>query len=83
MALGKPLIVSDMGGLPELVEDGVNGFIFENTVETLVESITKLQNLPEEAYTKMAQSTLEKAKEMFSAENYIRTIEVHYKNIRD
>ena len=28
MALGKPLIVSDNGGLPELVEDGVNGYIY-------------------------------------------------------
>ena len=81
MALGKPLIVSNMGGLPELVEDGVNGFIFENTVETLVESITKLQNLPEEAYRKMAQSSLEKAKAMFCAETYVEKLEAHYKNI--
>lgn len=27
MAMGKPAIVSDMGMLPELVQDGVNGFV--------------------------------------------------------
>lgn len=82
MVLGKPLIVSNMGGLPELVEDGVNGYIYEKTAEALAESIRKLQDLPEEAYEKMAQCSLEKAKVMFCAETYVETIEAHYKNVR-
>ena len=82
MALGKPLIVSNMGGLPELVEDGVNGFIYEKTAEALAESIRKLQDLPEEVYRKMAQYSLEKAKSMFCAENYVKMIEAHYSNVR-
>lgn len=82
MALGKPLIVSNMGGLPELVEDGVNGFVYEKTAEALAESIRKLQDLSEEAYRKMTQCSLEKAKAMFCAETYVETIATHYKNVR-
>ena len=80
MAFGKPLIVSNMGGLPELVEDGVNGFVYEKTEASLAECIRKLQNLPEEAYRKMAQSSLEKAKEMFDAEAYVTRMEAYCKN---
>ena len=67
------------GGLPELVEDGLNGFIYEKTAEALAESIRKLQELPEEAYRKMAQCTLEKARAMFCAENYVAYLEEYYK----
>ena len=33
MALGKPLIVSNLGGLPELVEQNKNGYIFTSKEE--------------------------------------------------
>ena len=82
MALGKPLIVSNLGGLPELVEDGVNGYVFNGTVENLTESICKLQYLPEEEYGKMAQCSLKKAKEMFSPEAYVEGVEFYYRQIR-
>ena len=43
MAAGKPVIASDHGGLPEIVEDGVDGFVVPaGTVEPLAEAIRKL-----------------------------------------
>jgi glycosyltransferase involved in cell wall biosynthesis len=43
LALGKPVIVSNLGGLGELVKTGENGFIFKaGSVENLVEKITEL-----------------------------------------
>lgn len=78
MALGKPLIVSNLGGLPELVEDGRNGYIFGNTVEDLAACICRLQMLPEEKYKKMTECSLEKAKSMFSPETYAERIEELY-----
>ena len=76
MALGKPLIVSNYGGLPELVEDGVNGYIYEKTADALAECIEKMQKLDLGTYQKMANASLEKAKAMFDAEKYVDVIEV-------
>ena len=79
MALGKPLIVSNMGGLPELVEDGVNGYIYEKTAENLAGCIRKLQQLSEEEYRAMSEASLERAKRMFSPEAYVEQIETYFK----
>lgn len=81
MSMGKPLIVSNMGGLPELVEDGINGYIFDGTAKALAESICKLQTLPDIQYRDMAQRSLEKARTMFSSETYVEELESHYKRI--
>lgn len=81
MAMGKPLIVSDLGGLPELVENGVNGYIFNGTVQSLVDCICRLQALREETYEKMMLASLERAKNMFSPEAYVECLEGHYKRI--
>lgn len=55
---GTPVIGSRIGGIPELVEDGYNGFLFESgnvdklkeILETLVKNPSKLQNLEEGAF---------------------------------
>ena len=83
MALGKPLIVSNCGGLPELVEDGVNGYIYEKTADALAECIEKMQKLDSKTYQKMANASLTKANALFSADGYIAEIEKQYRNIRE
>lgn len=83
MAMGKPLIVSGNGGLPELVEDGVNGYIHASGAEALCSCIEKMQTLPEQAYGEMARAALAKAKELFSAENYVTQIEGWYQQLRN
>jgi len=83
MAQGKPLIVSNMGGLPELVEDGVNGYIYENSAEALAEAIEKMQNLEFEAYQAMARAAVEKAQKLFCASEYVKEIEKWYQQIKE
>lgn len=78
MALGKPLIVSNQGGLPELVEDGINGYIYEGSSDKLAECIGKMMQLSEEKYKRMAGCSLEKAKEMFDARKYVEQLEMFY-----
>lgn len=81
MAMGKPLIVSKNGGLPELVEDGKNGYICDTTAESLAAAIQKMQNLSVEEYGQMAQTALDMAINMFSADQYIAQIESWYQKI--
>ncbi len=83
MSMGKPLIVSCLGGLPELVEDGVNGYVYGRTAEELADSIEKMQKLDDDAYRNMTQVTLRKAEEMFDARNYVQEIQRQYHHIKN
>jgi glycosyltransferase involved in cell wall biosynthesis len=42
MAMGKPVIVSNRGMLPEIVEDGVSGLVVDDTPENLAYAISAL-----------------------------------------
>lgn len=82
MALGKPLIVSRLGGLPELVEEGVNGYIYGRTAEELAVSIEKMLKLPQADYRKMAGAALQKARTLFNPERYAAEIENWYQKFQ-
>ena len=84
MALGKPLIVSDNGGLPELVDDGRNGYIYHaaDGADALANCICKFDSLAQTEYETMAKCSLDKAKQMFSPERYIEKIEGYYAEYR-
>ena len=48
MALGLPIISTDHGGIPELVEDGVSGFLVkERDVDSLTTRLSYLIDNPE------------------------------------
>lgn len=83
MALGKPLVVSGMGGLPELVEDGVNGYIYGKTDGELVAAIGKLLALSEEECQKMGAASLERAKGLFDPNAYVDWLEGWYRNAKE
>ena len=74
MALGKPLIVSDKGGLPELVVDGENGYVF-GSKEQLKEAINKMIGLDRAEYTAMCMASLDKAKSAFAPKTYVEFLE--------
>ena len=76
--MGKPLIVSNRGGLPELVEDGVNGYIFDGKAQELADRICQMQMLSKEQYTQMGLRSLEKAQRLFDAKAYVEQIESYY-----
>jgi glycosyltransferase involved in cell wall biosynthesis len=43
MAMGKPIVASDIGGIPDLVKDGTNGILFPpRDVHAMAEAIMKL-----------------------------------------
>ena len=43
-ACGRPIISNRIGNMPELIQDGVNGFLVERKIEAYVEKIQWLQN---------------------------------------
>lgn len=83
MALGKPLIVSDRGGLPELVEDGINGYVYSGGSEALEKCIRRICGLSEKAYQAMAKESLNKARRLFDPDQYVTEIEKYFDTIRN
>ena len=81
MALGKPLIVSNQGGLPELVDHGENGYIYCGGAEELADCIRKMMELPVKEYHIMSVCSLEKAKRMFNAQEYVKAVEEEYATV--
>lgn len=81
MALGKPLIVSNNGGLPELVEDGVNGYIYADK-DKLADKLKDMFALSQEEYTAMCSASLERAKKCFNADDYIEQLMAQYAAIK-
>ena len=81
MALGKPLIVSNHGGLPELVEDHVNGYIYREKSE-LPEKLKKLMSLSAEEYEKMCDSSFKRARALFDPEQYVKKLIALYNEIK-
>jgi glycosyltransferase involved in cell wall biosynthesis len=55
LSCGKPIIASNTGGIPEIVEDGVSGFLFEpgNSADLAVK-INQLKNLDQDKLAKTA-----------------------------
>lgn len=79
MASGKPIIASEIGGLPELVENGVTGYVFPaGDICALIQCVEKINNLTEQDYQRMSIKALEYAKESFVWKNYVEHMEKEY-----
>lgn len=64
MAMVKPIVMSNIGGAAELVEDGQNGFLYEaGNVAQLVEAISKI--VDGELFEEMGRKSFERAKRLF------------------
>jgi len=66
MNLGKPVIATDGGGSPEIISDGIDGFLIrENNVKDCVEKIELLLN-NEDIYNDISVAAVEKVTDKFS-----------------
>lgn len=78
MCLGKPAVVSDFGGNPGVIENGVNGFLFEakNASEMAERFCDILGN--DELYKSLCEGSVRRFNEKFTADIYTNNIENVY-----
>jgi glycosyltransferase involved in cell wall biosynthesis len=81
MACGVPVIASDIGGLPEVVDDGVTGRLFPaGDVSALAHHIADLMDHPD-LTTKYGQAGLGRVKRDFSPEQHYEKVLQTYRDI--
>ena len=72
MSCGLPVICSNVCDNPHIVQQGVNGFVFDPcNVQQMADSIQRITQLSELEYEKMSQANRNKSKSMFSPVAFI------------
>lgn len=83
MAVGMPVVAYNVGGLPEIVKEGENGFLVPlDNVQKLSEALGRVARLSEESYDLLAEKGILLARELVDirmcAEQMIQAIEDVY-----
>jgi len=83
MAQGKPVIASRIGGIPELVEDGQTGYLFEpGNVEDLHQKIKLAVEHPEET-KKMGERAKQIAKKVYNPQKHYQELIKIYEKLKN
>jgi L-malate glycosyltransferase len=80
MAMGKPVIATRRGILPEMVKDGVEGIIIEPDPESLANAMVRLAGSPDLVKT-LGENSLRKAHDRFSLHCQAENTEKIYQEI--
>lgn len=68
---GKPVIASKIGGIPEIVKDGVTGYLFDpGDIDSLRNTIMKALDISDEMYSFLSQNARKNSLENFHAGKY-------------
>lgn len=71
MAAGKPVIGSRVGGIPELIEDGVNGYLFDSENHTMLAEKMRLLLGNPGLIEQMGEASYRIAQERYMPDRYI------------
>jgi glycosyltransferase involved in cell wall biosynthesis len=70
MAHGRPVVAPRIGGIPEIVDDGATGLLFEpGSAEDLADKVRSLWDRPD-LCRQMGRAGLQKARQQYSSEKY-------------
>lgn len=79
MSAGTPVIGSRIGGIPELIEDGKNGFLFEPKNKSELRNVlNKAHNLSEDDYKILSKNAHQFAKTHFEKGDYYQKLMAIY-----
>jgi colanic acid/amylovoran biosynthesis glycosyltransferase len=79
MAVGTPVISSDCGGMPELVTDGVNGYLFKSRdTKELAQKIIDFQNMKQRDRNELTANARKTIEERFTRERMLDQFEKFY-----
>lgn len=82
LSLGKPVIGADIGGIPELIFQGENGYLFSaGDDQTLNEVIEKAANISDSVYWKYSDASKRFAKKYFEPEKHYEKLLNVYQNV--
>lgn len=77
----KPVIGSDLGGIKELIQSNVNGFLFKaNRKDELMSTIVNTKNISENEYKKLCSNAFKFAKNNFNRNNFYDRLMAIYLN---
>jgi glycosyltransferase involved in cell wall biosynthesis len=79
MAMGKPVVASRVGGIPDLVENGVNGLLVTpGDTQELADALQKILN-DKKLAQRLGKEGQKRVKEQFSADVMVQSIEKVYR----
>ena len=83
-SMGVPVIGANIGGIPEIVEEGRTGFLFESgDVQSLEKALARSFSVGATDYVKMKENALHFANENFDSEKYKERLIDFYKETID
>jgi len=74
-SVGKPVIASNIGGIPEIIKSEETGFLFEMGNEyDLIEKIKLANNLNEKSYLNLSENSFKFAQQFFATDVYYQKL---------
>jgi glycosyltransferase involved in cell wall biosynthesis len=81
MSVGKPAVAPAVGGIPEVIEDGLNGFLVQpRDPEKLAEKILEILQDPI-LRSKMSRNAAQAVQERFNLQEMVRRVEQVYSDM--
>lgn len=81
-ACGTPIVAYDRGSMPEIIQDGINGFTVKaDDLDAMTETLQKIVDMPKEEYLEFRKSCRKFAQEKFTIAKMVDGYESVYQKI--